>query len=127
MRNRHTALLVTEPSTFDEARSRDDHRHWHQAMQQEFESLIQNETWTLCKLPPGRQAIKSKWVYKTKTNQSGSIDRYKARLLAQGFSQRVGIDYDDMFSPAASMSTIRIIVGLKAQGWHAKQLDVDTA
>jgi hypothetical protein len=96
-------------------------------MKDEYDSLIKNGTWTLCDLPPGRKAIKSKWVYKTKTNQDGTIERYKARLVAQGFSQRIGIDYGDTFSPVATMTTIRTLIGLKALGWHVRHLDVDTA
>ena len=96
-------------------------------MKQEYDSLIRNGTWTLCKLPAGRKAIKSKWVYKAKTKDDGTIERYKARLVAQGFSQRIGVDYDDTFSPVATMTTIRTIIGLKALQWHVPQLDVDTA
>jgi hypothetical protein len=127
LKSRHAALLIDEPSTYEVAIHRHDHHHWQRAMKTEFDSLMKNGTWTLCELPPGRKAIRSKWVYKTKTNQDGSVERYKARLVAQGFSQRIGIDYDDTFSPVASMTTIRTLIGLKAIGWHVRQLDVDTA
>ena len=63
-------------------------------MQEELKSISDNETWELMDLPEGRKAIGSKWVYKVKYNQDGSVARYKARLVAQGFDQKFGTDYD---------------------------------
>ena len=96
-------------------------------MKEEFKSLTQNKTWTLCKLPQNRKAINSKWVYKIKTKSDSTIERFKARLVAQGFSQRYGVDYDETFSPVATMPTIRILISLQAYHWQVRQLDVDTA
>jgi hypothetical protein len=118
---------MKEPSTYATAIACKDSHHWQEAMKQEYDSLIRNGTWSLCKLPKGRKAIKSKWVYKVKTKDNGTIERYKARLVAQGFSQRIGVDYDGTFSPVATVTTIRTIICLKALHWHVRQLDVDTA
>lgn len=68
---------------------------WKTAMNEELKSLMENHTWTLTELPQGRKAIPNKWVYKTKINGEGAIDRYKARLVIKGCSQRKGIDYGD--------------------------------
>lgn len=58
-------------------------------MDKEYKSLVDNETWTLCKLPEGRKPIKCKWLYKVKTNQNGEVERFKARLVAKGYSQKI--------------------------------------
>ena len=121
------AFITTEPQTYEQAIQSKQKDQWKEAMNEEYKSLTSKRTWTLSKLPPKRKAIKSKWVYKVKTNSDGTIERYKARLVAQGFSQRHGIDYDDTFSPVATMATIRILISLKANHWHVRQLDVDTA
>jgi hypothetical protein len=113
---RNFAHLVTVPINYQDAIKREDGPHWQQSMAQEYDSLIKNKTWNLCELPAGRKAIKSKWVYKIKTKADGSIDRYKSRLVAQGFSQRVGVDYDETFSPVATMATIRSLICLLALG-----------
>lgn len=68
--------------------------HWIKAMQKEMDSLEENDVWELVKLPEGRKSVGSKWVFKTKMNADGRIERYKARLVAQGFSQKFGSDYD---------------------------------
>lgn len=60
-------------------------------MQSEHNSLLENKTWILCDLPEGRKAISCKWLYKLKTNQNGEIDRFKARLVVRGFSQKIWI------------------------------------
>ena len=74
-----------------------------------------NNTWTFVKLPPGRKAIGSKWVFKVKENVDGSIDRYKARLVAQGFSQIEGIDYNETFAPVVRYETVRLLFAISAQ------------
>lgn len=86
--------------------NRDD---WIEAMNDELNSLKKNNTWSITKLPPGRKAIGSKWVYDIKTDQNGEIIRYKARLVAKGFSQKYGIDYNEIFAPVAKQTTLRII------------------
>ena len=68
-------------------------------MQAEIESLHDNDVWDLVPLPEGRKAVGSKWVYKVKRNADGYVERCKARLVAQGYSQKEGLDYDETFSP----------------------------
>jgi hypothetical protein len=69
-----------------------------------------------------------KWVYKTKLNEHGAVDKYKARLVVKGYSQQYGVDYTEVFAPVARMETIRLVVALAAQrGWTIYQLDVKSA
>ena len=96
-------------------------------MKDEYDSLIQNKTLTLGRLPTDRKAIKSKWIYKTKLAADGSVDRFMSRLLAQGFSQRYGVDYDETFSPVATKLALRILIALRAQNWTVRQIDIDSA
>ena len=79
-------------------------------MQSELDSIEKNGTWELCELPKGKNAIGSKWVYKTKGKSYGSIDRYKARLVVKGYAQKHGIDYEETFAPTSCMITIRTVV-----------------
>ena len=68
-------------------------------MEQEYQSLMANKSWALTTIPPGRNAIKSKWVFKARQKEDGTIERFKAQLVAQGFSQRYGICYDKTLLP----------------------------
>lgn len=79
-------FVQNDPITLMEAKKRDDWPKWHEAIQNEYQSLIKNGTWTLCELPKGRNAISCKWVFKIKYKADGQIDKYKARLVARGFS-----------------------------------------
>lgn len=79
--------LQDEPLSYTEAVSGTERNQWVAAMQEELDSLAENRTWEITELPPGRKAIGCRWIYKRKTNEHGEIVRYKARLVAQGFSQ----------------------------------------
>ena len=82
----------------------------------------------LVKLPKGRKAIGSKWVYKVKIGADGLIERYKARLVAQGFSQKYGDDYDETFCPVVRLESLRALIALAVQkGLKLHQVDVTTA
>ena len=97
-------------------------------MDQEIRSIEKNDTWKLVSLPKGHKAIGVKWVYKTKKNAKGEIEIYKTRIVAKGYSQKVGIDYDEVFTPIARLGTIRLIHSLVAQHkWRIHQMDVKFA
>ena len=90
--------------------------------------MHENHTYELVELPKGRRALKNKWVYRLKTEDNNSKPRYKARLVVKGFSQRKGIDFEEIFSPVVKMSSIRVVLGLAASlDLEIEQLDVKTA
>ncbi|GKA43534.1 ribonuclease H-like domain-containing protein, partial [Tanacetum coccineum] len=89
-------------------------------------ALLRNGTWELVDLPEGRKAIGSKWIYKIKFRSSGEMERYKARLVAQGFGQKEGIDYEETFSLVVKMVTDRCLLNIVvSQSWPIFQLDVN--
>ena len=102
--------------------------HWRSAMEQEYQGLLKNGMWRLVPPHSGVNIIDSKWVFKVKRHADGSIERYKARLVARGFKQRQGLDYDDTFSPVIKPTTIRMLLSLAVtRGWSLRQLDVQNA
>ncbi|KAI3507425.1 hypothetical protein L1887_22411 [Cichorium endivia] len=116
---------VNEPKSFKEAMQDE---NWRLAMQREIKALEENETWTLETLPEGKHAIDSKWVYKIKYKPNGEIERYKARLVARGFTQIEGVDYHDTFAPVAKLVTIRTLITIAVKrNWLLHQLDVNNA
>ena len=91
---------IVEPDTYEEAIGDLIHAaHWKEAIRIELETLHLNNTWKLVDLLAGRRAIRSKWVFKIKYDKYGEIMKYKARLIAQGYAQQYGIDYNETFSP----------------------------
>jgi hypothetical protein len=86
------ANLDYVPENFSDIDRREDKEEWHNAMNEE------NSTWTLTELLPGKKATGNKWVFKVKRDESGDIERYKARLAVKGFSQRKGVDYIETYA-----------------------------
>ena len=84
----------------------DERERWLKAAQDELQSLIENGTFELVQLPPGRKAIGSRWVFRVKRNADGSIERHKGRLVAKGFSQHPGFDYNETFAPTPKWASI---------------------
>lgn len=123
-------LVVTtkEPKTFAEAMQCQYKQKWVEAMQDEISSLQENNTWTLKGLPDGRKAIGCKWVFKIKRDANGNIQRFKARLVAQGFSQKYGDDYDEVFAPVVKQTTFRVLLSIAAKtNMKVFHLDAKTA
>ena len=87
---------------------------WNKAMQEELDALAQNHTWDIVPSPVGVKPICCKWVFSLKLKSDGSLDRYKARLVALGNRQEYGIDYDETFAPVAKMTTVRTILAVAA-------------
>jgi histone deacetylase 1/2 len=94
-------------------------------MQDEYDALLRNHTWRLVPYKKGSNLIDCKWVFKIKRKSDGTIDRYKGRLVAKGYKQRYGLDYEDTFSPVVQIATIRLVLSIDvSRGWPMRQLDV---
>ena len=101
---------------------------WRCAMNDEFLALLRNKTWFLTFLPPGKNLIGCTWVFRLKKNADGSVARHKARLVAQGFSQEAGFDFNETFSPVVKPNTIRLMLSIAvSSNWSIKHLDVNNA
>jgi hypothetical protein len=97
-------------------------------MDEEMAALDANATWELVALPKDKKTIGCKWVYNIKHNVDGSVSRYKARLVAKGYAQTYGIDYKEIYSPVAKMTTIKAIIAMaSSKGWSLHQMDVNNA
>ena len=87
-------------------------------MNEGMNALDDSGTWELMPLPKEKKAIGCKWVYKVKHNVDGSVSRYKAHLVANGYAQTYGIDFEEMFNPVAKMATVRAVISMAtAKGW----------
>ena len=118
-------MIISDPTSFQEAIR---HQSWKQAMDAEIQSIERNHTWSLTTLPVGAKAIGVNWIYNTKLNELGEIDKFKARLVLKGYAQEYGVDYTEVFAPVDRMDTVRMIIAVAAQrGWGIYQLDVKSA
>jgi histone deacetylase 1/2 len=114
-----------EPTSVEQALG---NKNWAAAMDVEYRALVENKTWHLVPKPKGKNIIGCKWVFKIKRKSDGSIDRYKGRLVAKGYKQRYGIDYEDTFSPVVKAATVRLILSLAvSKDWCLRQLDVQNS
>lgn len=121
-------FVEDDPLTIEEARRRDDWPEWKKAIEDEYQSLIKNNTWTLYDLPKDRKEVTNKWVFKLKRKADGEIDKYKARLVVRGFSQRIGFDYNETYAPVAKLVTLRILLAIaNRMDFHIHQMDVKSA
>ena len=118
-------FVDVDPITFEEA-SKD--QRWIEAMDQEIESIERNDTCKMIELPKGKKTIGVKWVYKTKLNARGAVEKSKAYLVENGYKQKHGVDYDEIFVPITCLDTICLILDLSAQNqWKVLQMDVKSA
>ena len=119
------ALFAGEPQNFQEAAQEE---KWINAMNEEIKMIEKNNTWELVEKPQDKEVIGLKWVYKTKFNEDGSIQKHKARLVVKGYSQQPGIDFNETYAPVVRMETIRSVLALAAQfKLSVYQLDVKSA
>ena len=116
------------PVSYQEATTGPYKRKWETAMETEMTSLRENHVWDLVKFPVGKKTVGSKWVYKVKTGADGSVQRYKARLVAQGFTQQYGTDFDETFCPVVRQESLQLLMALSVRyGLSIHQVDVTTA
>jgi hypothetical protein len=98
---------------------------WRHAMDVEIKSIQDNKTWKLVILPEGHRPIGLKWVYKLKKDASGEVVKHKTRLVAKGYVQKAGMDFDEVFAPVARLDSVRLLLALVAQeGWIVHHMDV---
>lgn len=102
--------------------------HWHDAMKEEIQALHENHTWKLVPRPTNSNVVGSKWIFRIKYKEDGMIERYKARLVAQGYTQVEGLDYEETYSPVVRATTIRFVLAIAVSAsWKLRQLDVKNA
>ena len=117
-----------EPKSLAEAIVRPDGEAWIAAALAEIEAHLENGTWELAQLPPGRRAIGSRWIFKIKRKPDGSVDKYKGRIVAQGFSQVQGVHYNEVFASTARMAAMRTVIAIAAaEDLELDSVDVSTA
>ena len=117
-------LVDKEPTCFEEATKQ---KEWVDAMIEEYQSMIKNDVWEIVPRPKDKLVVSLKWIFKTKHSTDGSIEKYKARFVASGFSQKEGIDYEETFAPVARYTSIRSVLSLASKKkWNLHQMDVKT-
>ena len=104
-----TKLLDEEPTTFEEAVQKG---QWKESMAEEHQSIMKNEVWVIVPRPKEKSVVTSKWVYKIKHAADGSVDKYKARFVARGFSQKEGVDCEETFPLVARYASIKAIMSV---------------
>ncbi|GKC39641.1 retrovirus-related pol polyprotein from transposon TNT 1-94 [Tanacetum coccineum] len=116
-------FAASDPTSFNQASA---DVGWFKAIDKEVADLKSNKTWTLTSLPFSHKPITSKWVYKTKYNFDGPVERKKARLVVRGFNQQEGLDYKRTFSLVTKLATVRVLIALAtAKQWSLHLLDVN--
>jgi hypothetical protein len=127
--NDFTMYFVDDtPTSIAEAYASPDVDDWKEVIHNEMDSILSNGTWELTKRPYGCKPIGCKWVFKKKLRPDGTIEKYKAQLVAKGHTQKEGEDFFDTYSPVATLTTIRALLSLAASyGLIIHQMDVKTA
>jgi hypothetical protein len=116
-----------EPKSVGETINSTKGKIWKDSMVEEIESLHKNETWDLVKLPSGRNIVSRKWLFNKKMNAIGQVDKFKAQLVAEGYSQVEGVYFSEVFSPIEKITSIRVLMSLVATfDLEIEQMDVKT-
>jgi hypothetical protein len=126
--NMETVHMEGDPTSYEEAMRSPHSSKWVEAMEDEMKSMSSNNVWDFEKIPKGAKIVGCIWVYKTKYDSNGNVEKCKARLVAKGFTQREGVDYNETFSPISCKDSFRIIIALVAHfDLELHQMDVKTA
>ncbi|GJW91463.1 retrovirus-related pol polyprotein from transposon TNT 1-94 [Tanacetum coccineum] len=124
----HSLGDLNEPASYKAAMLDSESNKWIDAMNAEIQSMMDNMVWVLVDLPPGCKTVRSRWLFKKKTDMDGIVHVYKARLVAKGYTQLYGVDYEETFSPVADIRAIRILISIAAYyDYEIWQMDVKTA
>jgi hypothetical protein len=117
-----SSINDVEPSSFEEANKL---QVWKDAILEEYRSILKNNVWDIVQRPKDKSMVSSKWIYKIKHVSDGSVEKFKARFLARGFTQKEGIHYDETFSPLAKYTSIQVIIALASVlSWKLHQMNV---
>ncbi|GKB86034.1 retrotransposon protein, putative, ty1-copia subclass [Tanacetum coccineum] len=117
-----------EPTNYRAALSDPESDKWLEAMNAEMQSMKDNQVWNLVDLPPNCKTVRSKWLFKKRSDMDGNMRTYKARLIAKGFTQTYGVDYEKTFSPVVDVKAIRILIAIAVfYDYKIWQMDVKTA
>ena len=115
-------LVISHPQTYQQYCT---DPIWKSEMEDELQSVQENNTWELVPLPPKRKVVQCKWVFQTKIDADGSDIKHKARLVAKSYYQFHGVDYTDTFALVAKMDSIRLVLALAASKcWEVHHMDV---
>lgn len=119
---------IKEPQNLEEALLSPQSDEWIQAVEEELNNLERLNTWKVVEPPMSKNCIDSKWIFKLKHDENGQIARYKARLVARGFTQKEGIDYFQTYAPVARFAIIRVLLAMSATfGWMTRHVDIKSA
>jgi len=117
-----------EPQTLQQAMKSKYKDKWKEAIESEFSSLKENQTWKICELPKGKKTVKTRWIFKVKLDSNNHPDRFKARLVAKGFNQEFGVDYNETFAPVIKQQALKLCLAIAVnENLNVHQIDVSTA
>ncbi|GKF17290.1 putative retrotransposon ty1-copia subclass protein, partial [Tanacetum coccineum] len=105
---------LDEPPNYKAALADPESKKWLEAMNTEMQSMKDNQVWILVELHPNGRTIRSKWLFKKKTDMDGNVHTFKARMVVKGYTQTYGVDYGETFSPVADIKAIRILLAIVA-------------
>ena len=118
----------TNPCNYVEALKDKDAELWQKVMKSEMQSMYSNQVWDLMEPLEGIKPIGCKWIYKKKRGADGNVETFKAKLVAKWFTQKEGIDYEEIFSPVAMLKSIRILLSIAAHcNYEIWQMDIKTS
>ena len=121
-------FLLNELLTFREAIPSPNGTGWQQAIRDEYDSLMKNQTWELVKLQQDCKTIKCKWISPYQLNKDGQVEWLKARLVTKGYSQMYGVDYLEMYAPVAKLASLRLLISLAVKyDLEIHQMDIKSA
>ncbi|GKB41711.1 retrotransposon protein, putative, ty1-copia subclass, partial [Tanacetum coccineum] len=110
----HSIGDLNEPTSYKATMLDSESNKWIDAINAEIQSIMDNMVWVLVDLPPGYKTVGSKWIFKKKIDMDGIVHTYKAGLVAKGYTQLYGVDYEETFSPVADIRAIRILISIEA-------------